>query len=501
MTYQKIARFLGSRRCFQLIVGLLVVQAVWIALSGRYPMAFDEDFHLGIIRLYAHHLLPFWSSQPVGGDAYGAVARDPSYLYHYLMSFPYWLISQFTHDTTIQVLILRFINIGLFASGLVLFRRLLTRTFASPALLNLSCLIFILIPITPLLAAQINYDNLLLPLMALSLGLTLRFTDEVRAHKRINGRLLLSLLSLCLLASLVKFAFLPVFLAILIYLGVELRQAFPKARKFWLSLGFGLTTMTRATRRGLLLLVVIAAVLFGERYGINLVRYHTPLPGCNKVLSVQQCSHYGPWIRDYNASLANVHGPRSPITFTADWFYGMWLRMFFAVDGPATGFQTRGPLYVPGIAAIVFAALSAAAVLRYARELLGRRHAPLLWLSLLAAGTYLLALWLDEYREFIHTGQPMAINGRYLLPILLPLLVLAALAWHRALAGRPKLKLLAAGVATLCLLWGGGALTYILRSNDAWYWPNQAVNDANHAVQTVIGPLVPGNNKPTAFLH
>jgi hypothetical protein len=101
-------------------------------------MAFDEDFHLGIIRLYAHHLLPFWSSQPVGGDAYGAVARDPSYLYHYLMSFPYWLISQFTHDTTIQVLILRFINIGLFASGLVLFRRLLTRTFASPALLHLS---------------------------------------------------------------------------------------------------------------------------------------------------------------------------------------------------------------------------------------------------------------------------------------------------------------------------------------------------------------------------
>src|SRR5476651_13106 len=109
---------LGRPVFFRIILALLVLEAAWIALSGRYPMAFDEDFHLGIIRLYAHHLSPFWSSQPEVADRFGAVARDPSYLYQYLLSFPYRLISQFTSDQTIQVIILRFVNIGLFATGI-----------------------------------------------------------------------------------------------------------------------------------------------------------------------------------------------------------------------------------------------------------------------------------------------------------------------------------------------------------------------------------------------
>ena len=86
-------------------MALFVLQAAWIALSGRYPMAFDENFHLGIIRLYAHHISPFWSGQPAGANAFGAVARDPSYLYQYLMSFPYRLVSIFTSSQTAHVLI------------------------------------------------------------------------------------------------------------------------------------------------------------------------------------------------------------------------------------------------------------------------------------------------------------------------------------------------------------------------------------------------------------
>ncbi len=61
---ERIIKLLGSSKFFWAIVVVVVLQAAWIALSGRYPMAFDEDFHLGIIRLYAHHASPFWSSQP-----------------------------------------------------------------------------------------------------------------------------------------------------------------------------------------------------------------------------------------------------------------------------------------------------------------------------------------------------------------------------------------------------------------------------------------------------
>src|SRR6185312_5810861 len=101
---RRILTIVSSPRFFWAIVLLLAFQASWIALSARYPMAFDEDFHFGVIRIYAHHLSPFLSGQPPGADAYGAVAHDPSYLYHYLMSFPYRLISLFTDNQTAQVI-------------------------------------------------------------------------------------------------------------------------------------------------------------------------------------------------------------------------------------------------------------------------------------------------------------------------------------------------------------------------------------------------------------
>ena len=95
-----ISRILASRGLFLFTLCYFVIQSVWIALSAVYPQAFDEEFHFGIIKVYSHHWSPFLTKQPVGGNPYGALARDPSYLYHYLMSFPYRFIYLFTHNQT-----------------------------------------------------------------------------------------------------------------------------------------------------------------------------------------------------------------------------------------------------------------------------------------------------------------------------------------------------------------------------------------------------------------
>ena len=42
---------IGSSKFLWAVIALLVLQAVWIALSGRYPMAFDEDFHFGLVQI------------------------------------------------------------------------------------------------------------------------------------------------------------------------------------------------------------------------------------------------------------------------------------------------------------------------------------------------------------------------------------------------------------------------------------------------------------------
>ena len=499
-TYKNIVKFIGSQLFFYLILVAFVLQAGWIAISARYPMAFDEDFHLGIIRLYAHHLSPFWHSQPESADMFGAVARDPSYLYQYLMSFPYRLISLFTSDQTIQVLILRAINIGLFSSGVVLYRRLGLKTGASTALVNICTLLFILIPITPLLAAQINYDNLLLPASAITLLLAVNFEAFLAKHKRLNVKILLQLLIACLLTSLVKYAFLPMFVAIIGFIMVVIWRYYRSVPKVWGGLVAGWQQLGGRLRIGLITALVVSSGLFIQRYGVNIVVYHTPVPDCSKALSVEQCREYGPWIRDYYLKLANTGGSHSPLVFSADWLYGMWLRTFFSVDGPATYFQTRGPLLIPGVGAIVFAAAGFIAVIVGARRLLKQYNATVIWLLTATTFSYVLALWLDEYQAFLRTSQPVAINGRYLLPVLLPVFVIVAIAFSELVSAR-RLKVLMASIAVICLLWGGGAQTYILRSNDSWYWPSPVVRTANHAVQHVLGPITPGYKHPTQFLH
>lgn len=495
---RRIGAILGSRKFFWGTLAFFALEAVWIALSGLYPMAFDEDFHLGIIRLYAHHISPFWSGQPPGADALGAVARDPSYLYHYLMSFPYRVIDLFTHDQTIQVLWLRAINIALFGAGLVIYRRLLLKTGASRAIVNTCLMLFILIPAVPLLAAQINYDNLFFPLVGLVLLLTLRFGEELK-RGRVNGRLLIGLLTLCLLTSLVKYAFLPIFAAVVIYLTIRLRQL--RVPGFRTNLAGSFRPWLSRPTLLIVLALVISGALFAERYGVNLVRYHTPVPDCGQVLTVKQCSAYGPWIRDYNFEINKVDEDKNPLVFTGDWFYGMWLRLFFAVDGPATDFQTKGPLLVPALSGIIFTLAGFLAALGYWQRLFRIYRAPVLGLFALTAAMYVGVLWLDEFRAYIRTGQPVAINGRYLFPVLLFVMLAGALAVNELCRRRNDLKLAVAGLAVVSLLWGGGALTYILRSQPNWYWPSPVVRSTNQALQRTIGPVTPGYRQEHLFMR
>lgn len=485
------------------VVGLLVVQAAWISLTAHYPMAFDEDFHVGILRIYASHLSPFLAGQPANADMYGAVARDPSYLYHYLISFIYRFISLFTSNATIQILLLRFLNIAMFAGGLVLFRRLFLRLRAPHAAINIGLLLFVLIPVVPLIAAQINYDNLFIPMVAFTLLLAVLLLIEFKKEHTVNPTKMLVLLASLLLASLVKYAFLPVFLVIGLYMGGVLLQSLIAERpgfhmfwdncrklmtgwRFWLALGA----------------VVLSLGLFSQRYLVNVVRYHTPIPDCGKILTVKQCSAYGPWIRDYNFSInkgsSESHGP---VAFTDYWLRGMWLRLYFAVDGPTNDYQTRGPLPVPAISGIIIAVLSLAALVMGLPKLLKRydRYGILLVLS--TSTVYVITLWLTEYKAFARTGQPVAINGRYLLPFIPIILVLSIMAGCQLFRRYPRLGSLVVVCAVVSQLAGGGVLTYILRSNDQWYWHNPAARAANNGVQRVLGPVTPGYYTPTQFLQ
>jgi hypothetical protein len=478
--------------CWCIIFGIYVVESVWLALSAAYPMAFDEQFHFGLIRLHARQLLPFFTSQPPTG-VYGAVVRDPSYLYHWLMSLPYRAILLFTHDQTIQIIVLRLINVALFAIGLILYRRLMRRMGLSPAFTHSSLLLFILVPVVPFLAATINYDNLIVVIVPWAALLSLDVTEAFRKHQILLARLM-GLLSVLLLGSLVKYAFLPVLVVTCLFLlALMWRYRLLTATVWWAALK-EVRAMYWIRQVLLVVLLLISIGLFSERYVINLVRYHTPVPTCGQVISQSLCSQYGPSARDYAYESVKPAAFRpNIIMYTGSWLHGMWYRLFFAINYT---YENYPPLFIISRIAIGTAVLLGLGVVFRSRWIF-RGHPERLLLLLLIFG-YGFALYFDNYTEYTQTAEAVAINGRYWIPFLPFIFVLGGFAWSDILRRTPGVK---TGVATVVLaaflLQGGGAVTYIVRSNDNWYWPNKTVRRLNGDIRTVVSPLIYGKNLPT----
>jgi hypothetical protein len=457
-----------------------------------YPQAFDEDFHFGLIQFYSQHLWPFLTSQPKSADAYGAVTRDPSFLFHYLMSFPYRVITLFTHDQTIQVIILRFIDIALFTSGLVLFRKLLRRTGMSDVAVNMSILLTALVPVAPQLAGQINYDDLLIPMTAWACLLTFNLIDQL-VKRRFTIQSVLAVATVCLLSSMVKYEFAPIFLAIVIFFAVF----------SWRRLNGHWTTSWRqacedwkkanVTKWLIVAAFIATSCLFIGRDVVNVVEYHTIAPDCSKVLSVKECSAYYVWIHDYKAHKDVVkHVVRvdpNPLGYLFEWVYWLWYRLFFAINGPKSSYENYPPLPLPAAAFAFAILLSIVALIARGRKTFAGK--PYLTLLGLITMVYLVTLLADGYLKFLSTGVLELMNGRYLFPILLPGAAVAFAALRQfTRKWSSSLRYGIVVVLLVCSFDGGGFFTFISRSNDGWYWKNIAVQRVNDDTKKVLEPLL-----------
>ena len=483
----KTTRLLAREWCFYAILVLLVVQALWLALTARYPMAFDEDFHFGLIKLHAQQWAPFFTSQPPHADVLGPVVRDPSYLYHYLMSFPYRMLGIVTSNQVVQIIVLRCINIGLFVWGLVLMRRLLFRLGASRALNHFIMLIFCLVPITPFLAAHINYDNLFIPLLTWSILATCNWVDRVNKHQ-LPLASSATLVSGMLLASLVKYAYLPVLATIVVIMAEALWLQRHHWSKLWRSMLDELERLSILRTTFLILLVTLSGCLFLERYAVNLVQYHAPNPSCNQVLPVASCVKFGPWGRDYvlmqmkpALSVGNV------ITYPGQWVAGMWQRCFFAINDQ---YVTRPSMPVPADVTAGLAAVCVCLFVAYGWKSL--RPNPCRMIAIATLLAYMIVLFVANFQGYLKTGLAVAVNGRYLLPFLPIVFFFAAFGFKRLWVNRPALKGLAALLLLLVFLQGGGALTFIIRSDESWDWQSPIVVHANNAARDILQLFVIG---------
>jgi hypothetical protein len=494
-TSRKIFKFLGSDLFFKIIIGWFLLETLWAAFSLVYPMAFDENYHFGIIQDYASQWSPIIDHQPAGTASLGELPYLPSFLFHYLMSFPYRLIHLFTSDQTVTVIILRLLDIAMFTGGLILFKRLLQKIGVSKLIANLSLLMLTFVPSVVLLAAEINYDNLLFLATPIFLIFTLNIVNSLRNNQTINFKDLAWLVIIGTLTSLVKYPFLPIFAAavvIILVLWLKNKQRHQTWRSIWQSF----TKLSTTVKTVLIVLLVISVGLFSYRYGTNIIVLHDIDPNCEKVLSTTDCSSYGPWMRDYTlkqSNLANgtvIHA-NSPF-FEVAWIWGMIHRLYFAINYKYDNF---GPLPVQLILVSLIALFGVIFTAIYWRKI--RARSPTLWVMLVIIMAYIVSLQYVNYSSYAKLGAFMAINGRYLIPLLPIIFATVALGFseffnrvapHRTL----KAKVIFVIIVLFLSLFGAGMFSYIIYADSSWYWPNSPLIGFNQWLQTIITPLTLG---------
>ncbi len=485
-------KLLRSRRGLLVVLSIFIFESLWIALSSRYPMAFDEYFHYGVAQLHTETLSPFLQSVPDSASLYGPITRDASFLYHYLLSFPLRILQLITDNMTWQILLLRMLNIAIAAASIVMYAKLLRKLGVSWVQTNTVLLFLILIPVVPLMAGQISYDNLFFLMVATVLLIGVSFFQRYQASKVIDAHLLNWLFIAGLFTCFVKYAFLPAMVAITLMVGVLVlrdRSDTKKAYALW---------WARSSRRNKILVaasVLVGLLLFSGSYGVNLARYHTPIPECDAVLSEKACEAYGPWFRDHKAKQVHTGSSASDIPpYVEQWFKQMMEETFFLIgakynDQGIVVYRGAEPLPLLLKAAWVLFTVGVIIALLGWRTVLARRDYQLIFGVFIL---YSIFLFGRNFGMFWGTGNPVAIHGRYLLPFIIPVIGIVALQASSIIGHRLTTNVkVGIFMVTLLIFLQGGLFTFIVSSTDDWMWPqSQPAIETNRAARNILQPFV-----------
>jgi hypothetical protein len=470
---EKIAvDFLGSSWFFVALLVLFVFETGWLAITSNFPMAFDEGYHFALIQFFAHHLNPIITSQPSSTYAVGNIVHNPSWLYHYLLSFPYRLVAHFTGSIRIQVTSLRFINIAIAVCSLVILRKVCRAIRMSVSTTNIVLLLFALTPVVCILSSQINYDNLVLLFVTATMYVTITCLRALKANK-LPITQLLGLLCLCLYGSLVKYSFLPIFVAVMLLFGwVVIRQGDKildqkKVVKYW-------QQTSKPKLYSLVVLTIVGFGLFASFYGYDAVKYHNPVPACNQVLSISDCEHYYAWDRNYELAVNRASAPptSSAVVYSYHWLTTVWYQLYGDVI-PTGGIVSVLPVFYGVI--LLLTGIAVLCTLTQLKQLL-TRYPQLLSLGLIAF-VYLLFLWSRNYHDYRDLGVAVAVQGRYLVPVLIYFYALLVLGVQSALEKRKNVgSIIQTGLVVITVVSFvvfGGFVRYITAITPKDPWPTK----------------------------
>lgn len=469
--YLIASSILRSKRFTYAVIAIFVVQAVWVALTFSWVI-FDEMFHFGIINVYTNHMWPTIYNQPLAYDVYRDFAGEGSKLYHFLMSFPLRFIEMFVQDSINQLRILRLLNVGFVAVGLVYIYKLFSVVGLSRSLSNIIMLAFVTLPITPWIGGTVNYDNFIFMLTPIFIILSI---SQYRNPNSVRGWL--GLLVIGMLASLAKFTFLPIFLIGALVPMYALWRSDTRRLTGWSELRRPIALASTAV-------LVVLTFLFVQTYGLNTIRYGTPRPSCEASLGLERCRVNSVIKRNEELRVAKQNTQRkSAPLYSYDWLHEMHRKFFYSY-----GSKEQPP--VPGVlwsysALGMLGLLSVVAVATYRTRILGQIGVLLAFVLV-----YIAIVFVEHYKIYEEYAIPLAVQSRYLLPVL-PIIMAGMIVSLQTVLrdklpdARYRLTVIAMlGLLGIGILQGGGILTHLVRMDSSRYWPgiSQRINGTLNTV-------------------
>lgn len=471
--------FLGSRTFLLAIFLLMALQALWYIFAIEPGMRYDEWRHLGVIEAYTQQISPWIGMQDTEHDWLGDITRDGSYLFYWLMSLLARLVELFTDDYFTYVTVLRSTMIIIFAVGLWYFRKALLLLTDSKWLVNLALLLTVIMPTAAIMPGVVNYDNAVFAVF----GASLYYALLLIKRRKTNAATLITFIALGCLGSVMKTQFVALYAPLLIYVAIVLWQAHGKAvfTKLWQDL----RRRELLSQILLIALFIISAGIFIERPLYNTVVYQkiAPQSACERILSEERCLENH--IAERNAFIREVN-EQGKVLNPADYLVRVWtVRMLNSMQHEVLAYspgdtQLSSAYFWTGF---IFAGL---VIVVNIRRLWGSSGTRLL---IITTVTYVGILVVSNYMLYIQLGDTVAVNGRYMLPVLPILAFLALLSAREVVGAKAKAVILPLfAVTTLFVLTQGAGITMTAAAvEESSYWDQTKdvmlpVRDAINAV-------------------
>lgn len=445
---KKVLDFLSSKEFRYIIFAWFVFSASWMAVSTKKSIPPDEGNHYrSIIMFKEAGVGSFVNLQHVEAWRLQGASRTPNYMYHYVMSYPMRLMPGSFSDQQ-KVTILRFTSIIFSLLGLIVISKAFDLATKTKWVTNLSLLMITNTIMFPFISASLNYDGLAFLVTA---SLTYFF---IRLIKKYSLADLIAFATVGMFGSMVKFQILP--LVAILGFFVVLHHA-----KNYREIYEETKVSVKKNQRKVLLLSVPFIIMFGlffERYGMNYIKYGTYRPACDQVISYDDCTKNGLFVRNMEFKDNPVDPPIPPVSYIADWVNGMKKNMYSILGHKRT---KEIPVLSVSVA-IIWAAMTLAVIIKFDKK------NKLVIYMLVSALIYAAILLMFNYGLFAKSGRNLARQGRYLFPVL-GMVYFVGL-HHLSILLKNKQNILAAsllGIAVVFFLSSWPA--YIIQTNSSWH--------------------------------